>query len=99
MDLLTTQPNPLWVREMRQSARLLRTPIILMVLSVLVVLQFLFVLLTTETNKELRNLGSGLSTYVYQCLRFLTFNSEDKPYPFSDWPDDTLGSKSKKWFK
>ncbi len=38
MDLLTTQPNPLWVREMRQSARLLRTPIILMVLAVLVTL-------------------------------------------------------------
>ncbi len=38
MDLWTTQPNPLWVREMRQSARLVRTPIILMVLTVLVVM-------------------------------------------------------------
>lgn len=28
-------PNPLWVREMRQSARLTRTPVILMILSVL----------------------------------------------------------------
>jgi len=35
MDLLRAQPNPLWMREMRQSARLLRTPIILMVLAVL----------------------------------------------------------------
>lgn len=38
VDLLRTQPNPLWMREMRQSARLLRTPIILMVLAVLVTL-------------------------------------------------------------
>jgi ABC-type transport system involved in multi-copper enzyme maturation permease subunit len=29
-----SEPNPLWMREMRQSARLLRTPIILMVLTV-----------------------------------------------------------------
>lgn len=38
VDLFAAQPNPLWVREMRQSARLIRTPIILMVLTVLVVL-------------------------------------------------------------
>lgn len=30
------EPNPLWMREMRQSARLMRTPVILMVIAVLV---------------------------------------------------------------
>ena len=38
VDLWRTEPNPLWVREMRQAARLLRTPIILMVLTVLMTL-------------------------------------------------------------
>ena len=31
----TAEPNPLWMREMRQSARLMRTPIILMVTPVM----------------------------------------------------------------
>ncbi len=33
-----SEPNPLWMREMRQAARLIRTPIILMVLTVLITL-------------------------------------------------------------
>ncbi|MBI4704185.1 MAG: ABC transporter permease [Deltaproteobacteria bacterium] len=32
------EPNPLWMREMRQSARMMRTPIVLMVLTVLMTL-------------------------------------------------------------
>lgn len=35
---LLDEPNPLWIRELRQSARLVRTPIILCVLSVLLTL-------------------------------------------------------------
>ncbi len=38
VDRWRAEPNPLWIREMRQSARMLRTPIILMVLTVLVTL-------------------------------------------------------------
>ncbi len=34
----STEPNPLWMREMRQSTRLLRTPIILLLLTVLLTL-------------------------------------------------------------
>ena len=37
-DRWRAEPNPLWMREMRQSARLLRTPLILMVLTLLVTL-------------------------------------------------------------
>ncbi len=36
MRLWQSEPNPLWMREMRQAARLVRTPVILMVLAVLV---------------------------------------------------------------
>lgn len=38
VDRWRAEPNPLWMREMRQSARLMRTPVILMVLTVLVTL-------------------------------------------------------------
>lgn len=34
-DLWKTQPNPIWIRELRQSARLTRTPVILTVICVL----------------------------------------------------------------
>jgi ABC-type transport system involved in multi-copper enzyme maturation permease subunit len=38
VDLLRAQPNPIWIRELRQSARLGRTPVILTVIAVLMTL-------------------------------------------------------------
>ena len=35
---------------------------------------------------RLVKLGQSLSTYIYQILTFLTFNSNEHPYPFGAWP-------------
>lgn len=57
------------------------------VVSVVVLLQFFWVLLTGETNKPLENFGQSLATYTYQIIRYLTFNTEERPFPFDlDWP-------------
>ena len=53
---------------------------------VLVALQFLFALITGADNDKLRVFGASLSRYIHDSLRFLSYNSEDKPFPFSDWP-------------
>jgi len=55
----------------------------------IVILQFMWVLLTGEKNRPLLSFGSQLSTFVYQIYRYLTFNTEYRPFPFSVWPDDT----------
>ena len=57
--------------------------------------QFVLSLLTGKTNEKLVVLGQSLSTYLYQILMFLTFNSEQHPYPFSDWPNDESKVKDK----
>jgi hypothetical protein len=57
------------------------------VVAAVVLFQLLSVLFTGSTNERLLNLGQNLSTYVYQILLFLTFNSDERPYPFGDWPD------------
>lgn len=56
------------------------------VLIAVIVFQFLLKLLSGETNERLRKLGQGLSTYIYQILQYLTFNTEYQPYPFGAWP-------------
>ena len=56
------------------------------VVGVVVVLQFLFTLVSGQTNARLLQFGQSLSQYVYQILRFLTFNSEEMPFPFREWP-------------
>lgn len=57
-----------------------------LIISLVVVVQFLFVLFTGSDNDNLRNLGQGLGKWVYQTLMFLTFNNEEKPFPFDEWP-------------
>ena len=56
------------------------------VITVVVIFQFLLALFTGKSNERLLKLGQSLSTYVYQILQFLTFNSDYHPYPFGAWP-------------
>ena len=56
------------------------------VITAVVIFQFLLALFTGKANERLLKLGQSLSTYVYQILQFLTFNSDYHPYPFGAWP-------------
>ncbi len=64
-----------------------------LVITLVVVIQFLLVLVIGSDNENLRNLGQGLAKWVYETVMFLTFNSEEKPFPFDEWPsvDATAG--------
>ncbi len=58
-----------------------------LVMWVLVAAQFLFSLISGEDNSQLRRFGASLSAYIFDVLKFLTYNSEEKPFPFADWPE------------
>lgn len=62
---------------------------------VLVALQFLFSLFTGKDNADLRSLGAAIGTYIHQALDFLTYTKEEKPFPFSPWPDSTTSAAEK----
>ena len=63
------------------------------VVTATVVLQFIWGLVAGEGNDKLKKFGSSISQYLYQILRFLTYNTEDKPFPFSDWPEGEQGDE------
>ncbi len=52
-----------------------------------VVVQFPFKLITGEPNAHLRGLGRSLGTYAYQIIAFMTFHSDEMPFPFASWPE------------
>ena len=56
------------------------------VLFAVILFQFMLKLFTGDTNDRLRKLGQGLSSYVYQILQYMNFNSDYQPYPFGAWP-------------
>jgi len=59
--------------------------------SVVVLLGFLWVLFTGEKNRQLQQAGQVIAAYIYEIIRYLTFNTDDKPFPFGN---DLPGSKA-----
>lgn len=57
------------------------------VLAAVVLVQVCWSLITANTSDRLRSFGSSLGQYLRQIVRFLTYNSEDMPFPFADWPE------------
>ncbi len=56
------------------------------IITAVVILQFLFVLFSGQQNHRLKEFGQGLSLFVYRIIRYWTYNLEEKPFPFSPWP-------------
>jgi hypothetical protein len=56
------------------------------VLCIVTVLQFVMMLLGGTANARLTSFGRSLGRYLRQIADFLTFASEELPFPFSDWP-------------
>ena len=76
-----------WLRLLFMCIYGLLASLASLIATVVVVLGFLMVLFTGEVNRELRQLGQGIASYLYQIIRYLTFNTDDKPFPFgSAWP-------------
>ncbi|MBI5751557.1 MAG: DUF4389 domain-containing protein [Hydrogenophilales bacterium] len=55
-------------------------------LFVVTIIQFVMMLLNDAPNARLLAFGRGLGRYLQQIANFLAFASEEKPFPFSDWP-------------
>ena len=86
--------NSTWMRVLYMAIFVIIFNLVEILLAALVIFQVLVLLFTGEKNRRLLGFGSRLTMYVYRILQFLTFNSEEKPFPFADWDseDDDLGA-------
>lgn len=56
-------------------------------LNLLAVVQFLWLLFAHEPNQFLVRFASSLSTWFSDVTRFLSCASDEKPFPWIEWPD------------
>ena len=75
-----------WIRGLFMILFMIIGNVAAWLIAALAVFQFLFVIITGKQNPQLDSFGNGLSRFVYQIAKFLSFGTEDKPFPFSDWP-------------
>lgn len=78
--------KPTWTRGLYILLFIFIYSIAELVVYAVVVFQFLFSLFTGTRNEQLLVLGKNLSTFIYEVLQYITYTSDDKPYPFGPWP-------------
>ena len=52
--------------------------------------------ITGRVNERLRALGQTLASYIYEIVLYVTFHSDERPYPFGPWPQGAPGAKADK---
>jgi len=57
------------------------------VLFVIAITQYIYSWLTGEPNDKILYFTEGLSEYTKQLVSYVGFNTDEKPWPFGDWPD------------
>ena len=61
-----------------------------LMLAAVAVSQCAFLLITGDANNYLMQAGDSLGKYVSEILRFVTFNSNQRPFPFADFSKSDL---------
>ena len=59
------------------------------ILIFLVAIQFIFYLFTSKTNNQLQSANNWLQGFFNDSLNFLSFNTDSKPWPFSDKQEES----------
>jgi hypothetical protein len=82
----TTSKRKLWARGFLMLLMAFVFQVSGTVMFVVAVIQFVLTLLNDMPNARLVSLGRSLGQYMQQIINFLTFATEEIPFPFSDWP-------------
>jgi hypothetical protein len=84
--MTTTDKRNIWLRGLFMLLMAMAYQLSGTLLFILAVIQFVLVLINEAPNARLLSFGRSLGNYTRQIVRFLTFASEEVPFPFSDWP-------------
>ncbi len=77
----------IWMRGLFMLLMAIAFHVCMTVLGIVAVIQFVIALLNDAPNTRLVALGRNMGNYLRQIVNFLTFATEEIPFPFSEWPD------------
>jgi len=76
----------IWMRGLFMLLMAFAFHVCVTVLCVVTVIQFVMMLLSDAPNTRLVAFGRSMGNYLRQIVNFLTFATEEIPFPFSEWP-------------
>ena len=76
----------IWVRLLFMLLIVLAYHVTGTVMAIVMVIQFVMVLMNDNPNARLVAFGRSLGRYLQQIVQYLTFATEEMPFPFNEWP-------------
>ncbi len=76
----------IWMRGLFMLLMALAFHVCELVLGVVTIVQFVMTLLSDTPNARLVSFGRSMGSYLRQIVNYLTFATEEMPFPFSEWP-------------
>jgi len=77
----------IWVNFFLKVIYLIFLNFIIPFLGFVTLLQLLFSLGSKKPNNNLISFSKKLSIYIYQIINFITYSSDERPWPFNAFPD------------
>jgi hypothetical protein len=67
--------------------------IALILVWIIAAFQFIYTLFVGKPLHTLVPFSDGLSSYIHEIMQFLTYVTEEKPFPFKAWPGEVVKPK------
>lgn len=77
----------IWVNFFLKVIYLIFLNFIIPFFGFITLLQFLFSLGSKKPNDNLISFSKKISIYTYQIINFITYSSDERPWPFNAFPD------------
>ena len=77
----------IWVNFFLKVIYLIFLNFIIPFLGFVTLLQLLFSLGSKKPNDNLISFSKKISIYIYQIINFVTYSSDERPWPFNAFPD------------
>lgn len=85
-----------WIRALYMLVFILIYGVVKVIVAAVVAYQLASNLLLAKSNEKLVSFSANMSSYIYEVVRFLMFCTEEKPFPFADWPGEERKKTVKK---
>ncbi len=77
-----------WVRGLLMLLFMAIKYAVSLLINIIALFQFVTDLLFGHLNSKLLDFSQRLNIYLLQITNFLTFNTDTRPFPFTDWPEN-----------
>ena len=83
----TIKTNTFWVRLVLMVIYAIILDIALSLLLLLILVQWVYRLFAGEVQAGLYGFNASLKNFLLDIMNYLLYQTEQRPFPFSDWPD------------